>query len=77
MIVVEPKVKAATGAGAGGALVLVPFFVWVVAQIAYNGDTSRVPLEVTGVIGFVVTGVCAFVAGYYAKHYQKPTPPVV
>lgn len=72
VLVVEPKVKAATGAGAGGALVLTPFFVWLVAQIAYNGDTSNVPIEVIGVVGFVVTGVCTFVAGYYAKHYQRP-----
>jgi hypothetical protein len=71
---VETKVKAATAAGAGSAAVLTPFVIWVVDQMAFNGDAAPdVPLPVVGVIGLVVTGVCTFAAGWYARHSPRFT----
>jgi hypothetical protein len=69
---VETKVKAATVAGAGSAAIVTPFVIWVVDAVAFNGDAAPdVPLPVVGVIGLVVTGVCTFVAGYWAKHSPR------
>lgn len=69
---VETKVKAATAAGAGSAAVITPFVIWVVDALAFNGDAAPdVPLPVVGVIGLVVTGVSAFVAGYWARHSPR------
>jgi hypothetical protein len=68
---VEPKVKAATGAGAGAALVVTPFLLWLIARLWFAGDTAGIPLEVTGMVGFVVTGLCSLAAGYYARHVNR------
>jgi hypothetical protein len=70
----ESKVKAATVGAAGSAAVITPFVIWVVDVLAFNGDAAPdVPLPVVGVIGLVVTGVSAFVAGYWAKHSPRFT----
>jgi hypothetical protein len=69
---VERKVKAATAAGGGAALVVTPFLVWLVDLIAFNGDgPPDVPLPVVGALGLAATGLCAFVAGYRAKHTSR------
>jgi drug/metabolite transporter (DMT)-like permease len=69
---VEPKVKASVSAGAGAALVLTPFFVWVADLVFWNGDAAPdVPIPVVGAIGFVVTGVASFIAGYAARHVNR------
>jgi hypothetical protein len=70
---VETKVKAATAAGGGSAAVLTPFVVWLVGRLFFAGPGDpEVPLPVVGLIGLVVTGVCTFVAGWYAKHTPRP-----
>lgn len=65
---VEPKVKAATAAGASSAAVLVPFVLWLLAAYVFGGD---VPLPVQGVVGLLVTGACTFTAGYWARHVNR------
>jgi hypothetical protein len=71
---VETKVKAATAAGAGSAAVITPFVVWLVDQLFFAGDAPPpVPLPVVGLVGLLVTGACAFVGGWYAKHTPRPT----
>ena len=75
---VEPKTKAATVAGAGSAAVITPAVVLLVDQLWFGGGEVDVPLPYVGVIGLVVTGLCTFAAGYYAKHVNRvPVPPVV
>lgn len=68
---VEPKTKAATVAGAGSAAIITPAVVLAVDQLFYGGGEVDVPLPYVGVIGLVVTGVCTFVASYYARHVQR------
>jgi hypothetical protein len=71
---VESKVKAATVAGAGSAAVITPFVVWVVDELFYAGSAPpEVPLPLVGLIGLIVTGICAFVGGWYARHTPRPT----
>jgi hypothetical protein len=65
---VEPKVRAATAAGASSAAVLVPFVLWLLGTYLFRGD---VPLPVQGFVGLVITGGCTFVAGYYARHVDR------
>ena len=65
--VIEPKVRAATSAGAAVGAVL-PFVLWLLSTYVFGGD---VPLPVQGFVGFVVTGACTFAAGYYARHVDR------
>jgi len=68
---VEPKTKAATVAGAGSAAIITPAVILAVDELFYGGGPIDVPLPYVGVIGLFVTGVCTFVAGYYARHVQR------
>jgi drug/metabolite transporter (DMT)-like permease len=69
---VEPKVKAASGAGAGASLFVTPFLVWLLDLMFWNGDADPpVPLPVVGMVGFVVAGLSSLAAGYVAKHVQR------
>lgn len=70
---VEKKVTAATVGAAGSAAVVTPFFIWVVDALAFHGDgPPDVPLPIVGVIGLVVSGAAAFIAGWYARHTARP-----
>jgi hypothetical protein len=66
--VVEPKVRAATAAGASSAATLLPFVLWLLATYVFP---DGVPLPVQGVVGLLVTGACTFAAGYYARHVDR------
>lgn len=69
---VEPKVRAATGGAAAGA-VITAFALWLLDQVWWNGDAAPdVPMPVVGLVGLVVSGACAFVSGYYARHVNRP-----
>jgi hypothetical protein len=69
---VEPKVKAASGAGAGASLFVTPFLVWLLDLMFWNGDADPpVPLPVVGMVGFVVAGLSSLAAGYLARHVQR------
>lgn len=68
---IEPKTKAATVAGAGSAAIITPAVVLAVDELFYGGGAIDVPLPYVGVIGLVVTGVCTFVASYYARHVNR------
>lgn len=70
---IEAKVKAAASGAAGSAAVITPAVIWAVDELWFNGAAAPdVPLPLVGVIGLVVTGVCAFAAGYLAKHTARP-----
>ncbi|MGN9802079.1 hypothetical protein [Micromonospora sp. L32] len=70
---IESKVKAATVGAGGSAAVITPAVLWLVDELWFNGAAApAVPLPLVGVIGLVVTGACAFVAGYLAKHTARP-----
>jgi hypothetical protein len=68
---VEPKTKAATVAGAGSAAIITPAVILFVDDLFYGGGPVDVPLPYVGVIGLVVTGVCTFAAGYFARHVNR------
>lgn len=68
---VEPKTKAATVAGAGSAAIITPAAVQLVDELFYGGGPINVPVAYIGLIGLVVTGVCTFVASYYARHVNR------
>lgn len=70
--VIEPKVRAATAAGATAAGVLVPFVLWLLAAYVFHGE---VPLPVEGFVGLLVTGACVFAAGYHARHVDRERVP--
>lgn len=65
---IEPKVRAATAAGASSAATLLPFVLWLLSAHVFHGD---VPLPVQGFVGLLVTGACTFAAGYYARHVDR------
>jgi predicted lysophospholipase L1 biosynthesis ABC-type transport system permease subunit len=66
---VENKVKVATAAGAGSAGIITPFVVWLLDQLFFDGGAQPdVPLPLVGMIGLVITGLCTFAGGWYAKH---------
>jgi hypothetical protein len=67
---VEPKVRAATAAGASSAATLLPFVLWLLATYVFHGE---VPLPVQGAVGLVITGASTLAAGYYARHVDRPT----
>ncbi|MEV4197000.1 hypothetical protein [Micromonospora globbae] len=70
---IESKVKAATAGAGGSAAVITPAVLWVIDELWFNGAAAPdVPLPLVGIVGLVVTGVCAFVAGYWAKHTARP-----
>lgn len=70
---VENKVKAATAGGAGSAALITPAVIWAVDELWFNGAAApEVPLQLVGLIGLVVSGLCVFVAGYWAKHTNRP-----
>ncbi|WP_435585828.1 hypothetical protein [Micromonospora aurantiaca (nom. illeg.)] len=70
---IEAKVKAATVGGAGSAAVITPAVLWVIDEVWFNGAAAPdVPLPLVGLVGLVVTGVCAFAAGFWAKHTARP-----
>lgn len=65
---IEPKVRAATAAGATSAAVLLPFVLWLLGAYLFHGD---VPVPVQGFAGLVITGACTFAAGYSARHVDR------
>ncbi|MFG3418754.1 hypothetical protein [Micromonospora sp. NPDC048063] len=70
---IETKVKAAAAGAAGSAAIIAPAVIWAVDEIWFNGAADpAVPLPLVGLIGLAVTGVCAFVSGWMAKHTQRP-----
>lgn len=69
--VVEPKTKAATAAGAGSAAIITPAVILAVDELFYGGGPIDVPLPYVGVIGLVVTGLCTFAGGYFARHVNR------
>ncbi|MEU4781869.1 hypothetical protein [Micromonospora sp. NPDC023633] len=70
---IETKVKAATVGGAGSAAVITPAALWLIDELWFNGTAAPdVPLPLVGLVGLVVTGVCAFVGGYLARHTARP-----
>lgn len=68
---IEPKTKAAAVAGAGSAAIITPAVVLLVDELWYGGGEIDVPLPYVSVIGLVVTGVCTFAAGYFARHVNR------
>ncbi|MGW3811606.1 hypothetical protein [Micromonospora sp. NPDC005113] len=70
---IESKVKAATVGAGGSAAVITSAVLWAIDGLWFNsGAAPDVPLPLVGVVGLVVTGVCAFVAGYWAKLTARP-----
>lgn len=70
---IEAKVKAATAGAAGSAAVITPAVIWAVDALWFNGQAAPdVPLPLVGLVGLVVTGGCAFAAGWWAKHTARP-----
>lgn len=70
---IESKVKAATVGAGGSAAVVTPAVLWLVDELWFNGAAGPdVPLPLVGLVGLVVTGVCAFIAGYWARHTSRP-----
>lgn len=74
-IATEPKVKAATGGAAGGA-------VWGVIALALIDEyvvgphvTGDVPLALQGAILAVAGSITAYVAGRIARHAKRPDLP--
>jgi len=65
---VEPKVKAATSAGAGSAAIILPAVLWLLSTYLFHG---QVPVPLEGLTGLVVTGVCTFSGGFYARHVDR------
>lgn len=65
---VEPKVKAATAAGASSAAVLLPFVLWLLGVYVFP---DGVPVPVQGLVGLVVTGAATFAAGWSARHVNR------
>lgn len=72
---IEPKTTAATVSGAGSAAIITPAVLLLVDQVFYGGGELDVPLEYVSVIGLVVTGVCTFVASYFARHVNRKDTP--
>lgn len=69
---VEPKVTAATAAGAGSSAIVTPFVLWLIDQLFFNGPADpAVPLPVVGVVGLVVAGACTFLGGWLARHVNR------
>ena len=68
---IEPKTKAATAAGAGSAAIITPAVILLIDDLFYGGGEVDVPLPYVGVIGLIVTGICTFAAGYYARHVNR------
>lgn len=68
---IEPKTKAATiGAGAGS--VVTGFVLYLLDAWLWNGEADpAVPLPVVLFVGLVVTGLCTFAGGYFARHVQR------
>ena len=64
---VEPKVKAATW-GASASALLLPAVLWALGVYLFDGE---VPLPLQSLIGVAVSGLCTFVAGYYARHVDR------
>lgn len=60
---VEVKVSAATVAAAVSSLI-----VWALQQYAFRGE---VPLPVSAAVQVVVPAVCAFAAGFAARHTPR------
>ncbi|MFI6332904.1 hypothetical protein ACIBBG_31935 [Micromonospora chersina] len=70
---IEAKVKAAAVGAGGSAAVITPAVVWMIDALWFNGDADpSVPLPLVGLVGLVVTGACAFGAGWWAKHTARP-----
>ncbi len=71
---VEPKVKAATGGAAAGA-VLSTFLIWLADQLWWGGEESPpdVPLPVGGFIALVATSALTFLSGWLARHVNRTT----
>jgi hypothetical protein len=68
---IEPKVKGATAAGAGAAGVVLPAVLWLLGAYVFPGG---VPVQLQALVGLVVTGVCTFLGGYYARHVDRAVP---
>lgn len=66
---VEPKVTAATAAASTAAGILLPLLLWLLTT--YVGE---VPVAVQSAVGTLLTGVCTFAAGYYARHVDRVRP---
>lgn len=68
----EPKVKAATAAGAGAAALITPAIIDVLDRLFLDGDGPRtVPSVYVALIGGAVVAGCAWLAGYRAPHVDR------
>lgn len=66
---VEPKVKAATAAGATAAGLIAPVVLWLLSRYLFDG--VELPLPVATAVTTCITGLCTFAAGYYARHVDR------
>jgi uncharacterized membrane protein YeaQ/YmgE (transglycosylase-associated protein family) len=64
---VEPKVKAATTSA-----LIVGFVVQLLSLYVFHGE---VPDVVVALVGSIVTAVLTFVAGWLARHVNRPPAP--